>query len=93
MNSRADQDQDGNQSMWGYGNRPKTETEFVERYRRTLQILLDNPEICGWCYTQLYNIEQEINGLYFYDRRPKFSPETMQTLHAINTAPAKYESA
>ncbi len=88
----ADKDKDWDRRMWGYGNRPKSEAEFVERYRRTLQVLLDNPAICGWCYTQLYDIEQEINGLYFYDRRPKFGPETMQALRAINAAPAKYES-
>ncbi len=75
---------------WGYGSRPKSESEFIERYRRTVQVLLDNPEICGWCYTQLYDIEQETNGLYYYDRRPKFGPETMRTLRAINSAPAKY---
>ncbi|MBU4200852.1 MAG: beta-galactosidase [Verrucomicrobia bacterium] len=79
-------------TAFGYGLKPKSESEFIERYCRTVQVLLDNPEICGWCYTQLYDIEQEINGLYFYDRRPKFNPAQMQELRAINTAPAKYES-
>ena len=37
--------------------------------------LLDNPQICGFCYTQLTDIEQEQNGLYTYDRVAKFEPE------------------
>jgi phage pi2 protein 07 len=78
------------QNNWGYGDRPKSEAEFIERYRKTTQIMLDNPEICGWCYTQLYDIEQEVNGLYYYDRKPKFSPAIMAELKKINSAPAKY---
>ncbi len=90
--SPADRDKGWSVDQWGYGQRPKTEAEFLERYGRTLRALLDNPAICGWCYTQLYDIEQEINGLYFYDRRPKFGPDTMRALRAVNSAPAKYES-
>ena len=29
----------------------------------------------GFCYTQLTDIEQEINGLLTYDRRPKLAAE------------------
>ncbi len=32
------------------------------------------PDIQGLCYTQLTDVEQEINGLLTYDRRPKVSP-------------------
>ena len=32
---------------------------------------MDNPAIFGFCYTQLYDVEQECNGLYTYDRKPK----------------------
>ncbi len=32
------------------------------------------------CYTQLTDVEQEQNGLYTYDRQPKFDPEI---IHAI----------
>ena len=26
----------------------------------------------GFCYTQITDVEQEKNGVYYYDRRPKF---------------------
>lgn len=57
---------------WGYGNAPTTAEEFFARYKGLTEALLQNPEIFGFCYTQLYDIEQEINGLYTYDRKEKF---------------------
>lgn len=40
----------------------------------------------GLCYTQLYDVEQEENGLMTYDRRFKFSPDIF---YKINTRKAK----
>ena len=57
---------------WGYGNAPQGEDEFLARYKGLTETLLQNPSMFGFCYTQLYDIEQEINGLYTYDRKPKF---------------------
>jgi beta-galactosidase/beta-glucuronidase len=57
---------------WGYGEGPQTEEEFRARYEGLTNVLLDHPKIFGFCYTQLYDIEQEQNGLYMYDRSPKF---------------------
>ena len=30
------------------------------------------PQICGFCYTQLTDVYQEVNGLLDMDHRPKF---------------------
>ncbi len=57
---------------WGYGNGPKTEQEYMERYEYLTKALMDSPYICGVCYTQLYDVEQEVNGIYTYDRQKKF---------------------
>lgn len=62
---------------WGYGNAPKTEEEFLTRLKNLTDVLLDNGRMFGLCYTQLYDVEQEQNGLYTYDRKPKFPPETI----------------
>jgi beta-galactosidase/beta-glucuronidase len=75
---------------WGYGDRPKTEEEFLARYRALTETLLFHPRMCGFCYTQLYDIEQEVNGLYTYDRRPKFDPSLIR---AINQQRATIERA
>ncbi len=73
---------------WGYGNGPKTEEEFYARYEGLVNALLDNPDMFGFCYTQLTDVEQEHNGLYYYDRRPKFD---LKRLHAITARAAAYE--
>ena len=77
-----------NASAWGYGEAPKTEEEFLAKYKGLTECLLTNPYIMGFCYTQLYDIEQEVNGLYTYDRKPKFDPEIFKK---INTQTAAIE--
>ena len=73
---------------WGYGNAPKTEQEFLARLKGLTDVLLDNPKMFGFCYTQLTDVEQEKNGLYTYDRTPKFSPEK---IYPIFSKTAKIE--
>jgi len=73
---------------WGYGNAPETEEEFVERYRGLTEAIMNNPKIMGFCYTQLYDIELEKNGLYTYDRKPKFD---IKIFRKINTQKAAIE--
>lgn len=76
------------ESSWGYGERPRSEGEFLARYEGLTRTLLENPGICAFCYTQLYDIEQEVNGLYTYDRRAKVDPELIRR---VNTLPAAIE--
>jgi hypothetical protein len=60
------------ENAWGYGNTPKTIEEFHARFDGLSSALLSNRHLFGLCYTQLTDIEQEQNGVYFYDRTPKF---------------------
>lgn len=71
---------------WGYGNAPKSEQEFIDRYKSLTDALLDNERMFGFCYTQLYDIEQEQNGLYYYDRSPKFDPELFRRINSRKAA-------
>ena len=74
---------------WSYGNASKTEEEFHERYRGLTEAILDNPDIYAFCYTQLYDVEQEQNGLYTYDgRAPKVD---ISRIRAVNTKKAACE--
>lgn len=73
---------------WGYGIGPKTMEEFMERYKGLTDVLLDNDQMFAFCYTQLYDVEQELNGLYTYSRQPKFDCEA---LRKINSRKAKIE--
>lgn len=76
------------ESSWGYGNAPKSEEEFIARYKGLTDALLDNYMMFGFCYTQLYDVEQEQNGLYTYDREPKFN---MNIFKEINSRKAAIE--
>jgi beta-galactosidase/beta-glucuronidase len=80
----------GIEGGWSYGKGPKNLDEFYARYQGTLDALLDNPNLFGFCYTQLTDVEQEHNGLYYYDRRPKFD---VQRISAITSRKAAYETA
>jgi beta-galactosidase/beta-glucuronidase len=55
--------------------------ELLERYRDLMQGLSELHFICGFCYTQLTDIEHEANGLLSYDRRPKIEPELIAQIH------------
>ena len=66
------------------------QTRIVEKQRMIdlCSILLDNPGVCGFCYTQITDVEQEQNGVYTFDRRPKVDPEVF---HAILSQKAAIE--
>lgn len=74
------------EKAWGYGSRPRSPEEFQERYKKLTEALLGNPAVAGFCYTQLYDIEQEVNGLYTFDRRPKFDPEIFRRINQQKAA-------
>jgi beta-galactosidase/beta-glucuronidase len=73
---------------WGYGNRPRSEEEFYRRFEGLCAALLDNPHMFGYCYTQLTDVFQEQNGIYYFDRRPKLD---LERIRAAQVRPAAYE--
>lgn len=76
---------------WGYGKDVKTPEEFAQRYCGLTDALITNKKMFGFCYTQLYDIEQEQNGLYTYDRQKKFDEAIYQKIIAVNTKIAEIE--
>lgn len=57
---------------WGYGDRPKSADEVIRRFSDLCGVLLANPAVFGYCYTQLTDVFQERNGIYAFDRTAKF---------------------
>lgn len=80
----ADQD-----SSWGYGERPNSSEAAITRIIDLTKVLLDNPKVAGFCYTQLTDIEQEQNGLYTDNRELKFD---QPRLFNAFSAPAAIET-
>ncbi|HUU43266.1 MAG TPA: glycoside hydrolase family 2 TIM barrel-domain containing protein [Planctomycetota bacterium] len=66
---------------WGYGGVPRTKTAFMKRFRDTMNAIMEIPNACGFCYTQLTDVEQEINGIYTFDRKPKFDVKAIRRIH------------
>jgi Beta-galactosidase/beta-glucuronidase len=67
-------------NSWGYGNAPKTLDEFYVRLAQLTDVILGYDHISGYCYTQLTDVEQEQNGIYNYDRTPKFDMKKIKAV-------------
>ena len=73
---------------WGYGDRPTSIAAFYARFERLCSVLLDNPEMFGYCYTQLTDVYQEQNGIYTFECGTKFD---MARIRAIQQRRAAIE--
>lgn len=82
---------DKEHKAWGYGVDVKSPQELADRYCGLTNVLMSNSCMFGFCYTQLYDIEQEQNGLYSYDRQRKFPDEIYDQIIACNTQIAAIE--
>lgn len=78
--SHWDIDSNPGDTGWGYGESPKSLDEFYERFEGLINVLLDNPKMCAFCYTQLTDVYQEKNGIYSFDRRKKFDTEKLRKI-------------
>lgn len=67
-------------NSWGYGNIPRTEEEFYSRLDAQVKALKDSKYVVGFCYTQLTDVEQEKNGIYYYDRTAKFDMDRIKSI-------------
>lgn len=71
------------ESGWGYGNQVETEEAFLERYLNITNAIKKLPYVSGYCYTQITDVQQEINGLLKEDRTPKID---LEKIKAVNDA-------
>ncbi|MFN8007035.1 MAG: glycoside hydrolase family 2 TIM barrel-domain containing protein [Terriglobia bacterium] len=59
---------------WGYSGIEPSQAALLLRLEGLVRALRDNSAFAGYCYTQLTDVEQEINGLMTFDRKPKADP-------------------
>ena len=84
---------DKEHKAWGYGVDVRTEEEFIRRYCGLTDALMQNEKMFGFCYTQLYDIEQEQNGLFNYKREKKFSDRVYDEIRKTNSKIAAIEKS
>jgi beta-galactosidase/beta-glucuronidase len=77
-------------TSWGYGDDPVSEEDFYRRFQGVCDVLLDDPHMFGYCYTQLTDVFQEENGVLAFDRGLKLDLERLRT---IQQRPAAIEEA
>ncbi|HET59076.1 MAG TPA: hypothetical protein ENN32_01745 [Chloroflexi bacterium] len=84
--ARAAKDGSDRNTSWGYGQRPTDIEEFYARFEGLCNILLDHPEHFGYCYTQLTDVFQEMNGIFAFDRSEKFDLERLRKIQMRKAA-------
>ena len=64
---------------WGYGNGAKNAEELLERLEQLINGIAQT-EFQGYCYTQLTDVQQEVNGLLYADRTPKVDLNNLKNI-------------
>jgi hypothetical protein len=54
---------------------------LTESYRSYTELIRAQEHICGYCYTQLYDLYQELNGLLRLDHEPKVRVEDVRSIN------------
>jgi Beta-galactosidase/beta-glucuronidase len=68
---------------WGYGNQVASDDAFLNRFRNIHQAIKDRDYIVGYCYTQITDVQQEVNGLLTADRKPKIPLEKIREVNLM----------
>lgn len=74
------------ENSWGYGASSLSGDEFVKRYKQLIQTIFSCKKLSGFCYTQLYDVEQEKNGFYTYERTDKLTKAQKEEIKKANTS-------
>ena len=71
----------GGMQTWGYHDKVTDEEAFFRRFQEVTDGIREIPYCQGYCYTQLTDVMQEINGLLTPDRRPKVDVKRFASLN------------
>lgn len=64
---------------WGYNSAAKTDEEFFDRLKELMQGI-HTADFQGYCYTQLTDVQQEVNGLLDDEHNPKIDPSSIREI-------------
>ncbi len=65
---------------WGYGQGVQNDEEFLRRFAGLIDAIDSIPFMAGYCYTQVTDVQQEVNGLLYYNHEPKFPHATIKAI-------------
>ena len=65
---------------WGYGTAVQNEEEYLARLASLVHTFSQKDYCCGWCYTQLTDVQNEVNGLADENRVLKTDEKRLQAI-------------
>ena len=72
-------------ASWGYGKSAVTREDFYKRLEEQVDALLSlSDKVWGYCYTQLTDVEQEENGIFYYNRDKKYDSARLKRIFGKN---------
>ena len=69
------------ESGWGYGNKVDNKKAFIRRFDEITTAIKSLPYVCGYCYTQITDVQQEVNGLLDAERTFKIDPNVIKEIN------------
>ena len=65
---------------WGYGEATKNNKEFYLRFKSLIDGIYSLKNVCGFCYTQYNDVQQEKNGLLDENRNLKVDKDVIRNI-------------
>lgn len=73
-------EENSQEQSWGYGERIESKSAVVNKIKQLTQAVMSIPNCAGFCYTQLTDVEQEVNGLLDHHHQYKFDPKIINQI-------------
>ena len=65
---------------WGYGQGVTDNKEFLQRFDGLIKAIDSLPYSCGYCYTQVTDVQHEVNGLLDFEHKSKFDKKQIKEI-------------
>ena len=59
----------------------KSKEDFIRRFDDVTTAIKELPYVCGYCYTQVTDVQQEVNGLMDEERNFKVEPGVIREIN------------
>ena len=77
-----------NDNAFAYGELPADIAALEREIRQIMASISASKTIQGFVWTQLTDVQQEVNGLLYFDRRPKLPLTKLKEIFADQTPPS-----
>ncbi|MDR2102604.1 MAG: glycoside hydrolase family 2 [Treponema sp.] len=68
-------------SGWGYGNKVDSPEEYIRRFDSITTAIKQLDAVSGFCYTQVTDVQQEVNGIMDMERNFKVDPKILREIN------------